>query len=62
MTAFLLITFFVLLAGTTTMSFYADVVPLLGALTKVFIGITVVEGVIMAVFVGLEIYNKIKKK
>ena len=62
MIIFLIVFFALLVAGCATMSYYAPVVPLLGVLLKPLIIVCVVVGVVLVIFVVIEIYNKVKKR
>lgn len=62
MTIFLTVLFIVLIIGSIVVGYFAEAVPFLGTLSIPLIIITVIIGIVWAVFVGIEIYNKLKGK
>ena len=58
----LLILFIVLFIGSFIVQYFAHVVPFLGAIATPLIIICVIVGLILAVFVGIEIYNNVRGK
>lgn len=62
MIVFLIILFIVLVAGCGVTSYYAHAVPVLGVLLKPLIAVCVCVGVVMLIFIAIEIYNEVKKK
>ncbi|MCM1296325.1 MAG: hypothetical protein NC311_12370 [Muribaculaceae bacterium] len=62
MIAFLSILFIVLFFGSFTAKYFADAVPFLAALSTPLIIVCVVEGLVLAAFVGIKIYNDVRGK
>lgn len=62
MTVFLIISFIMSLLARVLLGAFADKVSFFAALLTPLTCITVFLGVIMAVFIGIEIYNKITGK
>lgn len=58
----LLILFALLFIGSFIVQYFAHSVPFLGAIATPLIIICVVVGLILAVFVGIKIYNETRRK
>lgn len=58
----LLILFIVLIVGCGVVAYYAPAVPVLAEVLKGLIGACVVVGVVLVLFIAIEIYNEVKKK
>ena len=62
MIVFLTLLLIVLIIGRVAAGFFAHAVPFLGAIATPLIVICVIVGLILAVFVGIEIYTEIRGK
>lgn len=58
----LLILFIMLFIGSFVVQYFARSVPFLGAIATPLIVICVIVGLILAVFVGIKIYNDVRGK
>lgn len=58
----LLIIFIPLFIGSFIVQYFAHAVPFLGAITTPLIIICVIVGLILAVFIGIKIYNDVGRK
>ena len=62
MIVFLTLLLIVLIIGRVAAGFFAHAVPFLAALTLPLTVICVIVGVILTLFIGIEIYNNVRGK